>query len=371
MNCGKWIRASFLLMLALTLAIPAMAQIVANSEAPGSVLVFPKFIKGTVPFNGGTAPKSEIEISVRCPPELDAAGVGCAERLRVKLKAHWVCPSDQSFESKYICKETDFDLFTTVNGTITLNANGGVSPASAGRVPTPPCNRGYLIVWVVGISTGSTFPDQPISFNGLIGDAVLREMGGASAYNAIPIQAIQAPGLAVALGAGGSLAFTGVAAQYAALPSRIFGSVQFDKLTGSLPLAQTSLTLLTLDVRSNRSNNPTFVDLNFFNENEELVSTSTEFICWTQVPLSDIDGNLTQAGMGSRKGLVASDFFAVKIPFGGSLDPVVGAVPVLGIVETAEFDGIIREWSYSLFNSGGILPLPALFTPSSPTPPAP
>lgn len=88
MNCGKWIRASFLLMLALTLAIPAMAQILSNSETPGSVLVFPKFIKGTVPFNGGTAPKSEIEISVRCPPELDATGIGCLERLRVKLKAH-------------------------------------------------------------------------------------------------------------------------------------------------------------------------------------------------------------------------------------------------------------------------------------------
>ena len=70
MNCGKWIRVSFFLVLALTLAIPAMAQVVPilnNSEAPGSVLVFPKFIKGTVPFNGGTAPKTEMEISVRCP----------------------------------------------------------------------------------------------------------------------------------------------------------------------------------------------------------------------------------------------------------------------------------------------------------------
>lgn len=167
--------------------------------------------------------------------------------------------------------------------------------------------------------------------------------------------------------------FTGT---YAALPARIFSTVQYDKLTGNLPLARTSLTLLTLDVRSNRSNNPTFVDLNFFNENEELVSTSTEFICWTQVPLSDIDGNLTQSGMGSRKGLVSSDFVAEKIPFGGSTDPITGPVPVLGIVETAEFDGTIREYSYSLFYGRTPVAFPLIpnipgFTPSSPTPPAP
>ncbi|MFC0553604.1 hypothetical protein ACFFHJ_22150 [Planotetraspora thailandica] len=44
--------------------------------------------------------------------------------------------------------------------------------------------RGHLISWVVNTT------DRPIKFNGLIGDAVLRNGGGApSAFNATPIQA--------------------------------------------------------------------------------------------------------------------------------------------------------------------------------------
>src|SRR4029453_16781211 len=46
------------------------------------------------------------------------------------------------------------------------------------------------------------------------------------------------------------------------------------------------LTLLTLDVNSNRSNLPVFVDLDFFNEVETLRSTSTEFICWMEKSLT-------------------------------------------------------------------------------------
>jgi hypothetical protein len=72
-------------------------------------------------------------------------------------------------------------------------------------------------------------------------------------------------------------------------------------------------------VLSNQPNNPTFVNLDFFldffNESdalpsttnpnfERLLSSSWEFVCWDQVQLSDIDPNLTQAFMGTRKGIV-------------------------------------------------------------------
>src|SRR5687767_6870050 len=104
MNCGKWVRVSLLLMLALTLAIPAMAQIrnplLSDSEEPGSVIVFPKFLTGTV----AGQPRSEFEIGITCPkdPITGLPGV-CPENTRVKLRAHWVCPGDQDPVNKYIC----------------------------------------------------------------------------------------------------------------------------------------------------------------------------------------------------------------------------------------------------------------------------
>src|SRR5437879_3640142 len=107
MHRVKWLHVSLLLLLALGLAMPAMAQ--NNSEQPGSVIVFPKFINGTTKGE----PNSHFEISVTCPVKTAAGTCVFPENTRVKLKAHWVCPGDQSFPDKFICKETDFDLFTT------------------------------------------------------------------------------------------------------------------------------------------------------------------------------------------------------------------------------------------------------------------
>jgi hypothetical protein len=50
---------------------------------------------------------------------------------------------------------------------------------------TPPCPMGYLIGWVINPAN-----DQPVKFDGLIRDEVIRESPTAvSAFNAIPIQA--------------------------------------------------------------------------------------------------------------------------------------------------------------------------------------
>ena len=168
----------------------------------------------------------------------------------------------------------------------------------------------------------------------------------------------------------------------------VYGDVKYDNLTPRPTTApasiftETFLTLLTLDVRSNRPNLPTFVDLKFYNENERLVSTFTEFICWTEVALSDINAGLTQARMGSRKGVVVSGRAEKDIPFGLEEDPgaqaaqasdTPGPVTLLGIVETVEFfprdegddlvlaDGIARVYSYSLYNNS--VPVPTIFFP--------
>jgi hypothetical protein len=347
MHARTWRRVVLFPMVALTLAIPVMAQVrpvgLSDSQEPGSVLVFPKFLAGTT-SNG--EPRSEFEIGITCP-KAPGGGPGlCAEGTKVKLRAHWVCPGSQDPVNKYICEETNFDLMSTVTGTIVIN------PANVGhftqRVPIPPCAAGYLIVWVINTS------DQPIKYDALLGDAVLREVDdAASAYNGIPIQANAAaatgtvlPGLLFAPGG-----------PYQAVTGQVQGTVTYDQLDAS-PYSVTALTLLTLDVRSNQPNYPTFVDLNFYSENEVLLSTSHEFICWSQVLLSDLNPNLTATGL-SPKGLVVSEQ-AAKFAIGGVAD-IVGPVTLLGIVETVTWNGSSRAYSYSLYNNS--LPVPTAFVP--------
>src|SRR5687767_6139924 len=134
MHARTWRRIALSLMLALTLAIPAMAQVrsplLSDSQEPGSVLVFPKFLAGTTanavsdvgadagdPGDGPSAggePRSAFEIGITCPKNVDGTPGTCAEGTKVKLRAHWVCPGSQELAEKFICKETNFDLFGTV-----------------------------------------------------------------------------------------------------------------------------------------------------------------------------------------------------------------------------------------------------------------
>jgi len=126
---------------------------------------------------------------------------------------------------------------------------------------------------------------------------------------------------------------------------------------------ETSLTLLTLDVRSSSFNYPTFVNLRFWSPNEVPLSTSTSFICWEEVRITAINTNLTEAFMLGRKGLVESGG-AFKIPIAGIADTP-GPVTLLGIVETNEFniphDNVVRGDMYSLYNDS--TPVPTAFRP--------
>jgi hypothetical protein len=335
------IRALFCAMVLLGLTTPAFATGILNdSEAPGSVLVFPKFIRGTVvTADQGTLPATLIEISVTCPK-----GALCADFQTVRLRAHWVC---QGF-STAPCVENDFNLFTTVKGTLYFNPEN-VFPFSA-FVPPPNCGLGYLIVWVIDAL------GRPIKFDGLIGDAVIRHSDqSAGAYNAIPIQAATglANGAPTDVNLNAALDFDGT--EYQAITGKIYGSIKYDRpsAVGSFaPTIETHLTLLTLDVLSNRPNYPTFVDLNFYSPFEELRSTSLQFTCWTETPIRLITQGLDESF--GFKGLVESDP-AVKVPIFGISDRA-GPVTLIGVVETLEravpFGPSIREYSYSLNNDG-------------------
>ena len=323
-----------------------------DSQMPGSVIVFPKFIRGTVAPDGVPTPKTEFEVGVVCPQ-----GVTCPENQKVKIRLHYVCGTDEGASAtSFICKETDFDALTTVNGKLIFNPEGTL-PGNF-TAPIPQCDRGYLIGWVINPAN-----DQPIKYDGLIGHAVIRVSDTAvSSYRGIPIQAD--PNLAsnaqIQLGgsgsSAGSLVFDGGPGHYLTVAGRIYGDVRFDN-----PRAATTLTLLTLDVKSNRPNYPTFVDINFYNSAEALLSTSTEFICWGERQLStEINLNLTVAGMGSRKGVFVTDP-AEKIAIFG-IDDLDGPATLLGLVETNEGPTLSeRQYIQEVFHDGRAVP--TLFRP--------
>jgi hypothetical protein len=361
----KW---GLLLIPALALAMPASAQVrpgtLSDSQEPGSVIVFPKFVKGTVTLpEGGTAPATEIEIGVVCPK-----GAICAEHQAVKIRLHWVCPGSQDPFFKYVCKETDFDINLTVFEKAVIVPDGSFAGYSTKFVPIAECPRGYLIGWVIRPSD-----DRPIKFDGLIGDAVLRGTGNAiagtalAAYSAIPIQAD--PALAntalVTTNGNGALLFDGLAGHYQMVTGTVFGDVRYTSTTA--PLSDGSLTLLTLDVKSNRPNNPLFVDLDFFGGfgsvigNENQVSTFAEFICWTEVRLVDIDANLNTTQMG-RKGVFVSGPAAKEQIFG--ITDTSGPSTLLGLFETTEGPAASpRAYFSNLYNDS--VPIPTRFRPGT------
>ena len=321
-----------------------------DSEVPGSVLVFPKFIRGTFSDVFVTLQPAhaitELEISVVCPP-----GATCGLNQAVRLRAHWICPG---------CAETSFDLETTVGGTLYFNPEGvvvvaGVLTANAfpsnatTTIPLPPCDRGYLIVWAIDGN------DTAIKFDGLIGDGILRDgtdgfpwISGRG-YNAIPIQAgdgVVSTGDPTDLNGDGHLDFDGN--EYQMVTGTILGTVRYEHLT-TVPEGpvETDLTLLTLDVASNRPNPLTSVGLDFYTPDEQFVDVGTPFYCWSEQRLTDINAGFTQQRMG-RKGLVASTYAEQNgVP-----------VTLLGIVETKEFFNatggfrLDRDFAYSLFNDG-------------------
>src|SRR5262245_64798713 len=107
MHARHWKRVALVVLVALTWAMPALAQVrpvgLSDSQEPGSVLVFPKFLAGTT---ADGEPRSAFEIGITCPQNQPTPGV-CAEGTKVKLRAHWVCPGSQDPVNKYIFEETN------------------------------------------------------------------------------------------------------------------------------------------------------------------------------------------------------------------------------------------------------------------------
>jgi hypothetical protein len=391
------IKCALLLLPAVALTTPAFAAFpLADPEQPGSVIVYPKFVNelfgggSPIVVDGVTIAQTEIEIGAVCPPAFVTAGGSCAEHEPIKIRFHWVCPGTEGMNSN-ICPEENFDVNITVPGKLAFSADGlPINTNSPPLVPAPPCARGYLIGWVENVN------DQPIKFDGLIGNAVIRngnlvagpnagESTGLSAYNAVTIQADPAiANLALVPAAqSGSLPF-GVAGGYATVTGVQIGDVRFDRITSSsVPaiapniLGRTNLNFLTLDVLSNAPNDPTLVNLNFWNESlgsavgstnpafEHITSTAVEFVCWTQTPLSAVGGgNLTQVFQGTRKGILIAGP-ANKVEDGNAPGDDPGPVTLIGLVETIEgtaANGFLeRKYNFNMDGNG--IPVTTAFVP--------
>jgi hypothetical protein len=349
-----------------------------ESESPGSVLIAHKFIRGHVVVGntGGptgveiAAPRSEFEVGYACPPGTPLAACPAS----ITVRAHWVCPGSKNTSAPnfQLCEETDWFFTITRHGKVyfspegdflptpnnQVSRSGAAGPGNIGfLVAEPPCDRGYLLMWVV------TSPDDPtpISLNVLIGEAVIRNGdGSAGAYNMVPVASPLPPLTTLTY----PLSFDG--AQYQLLPTAILTDVRYDRrvTTGIAPAVApaglgaitTHLTVLTLDVFSNvELNTAVTLAFNAYNEQERSVSDSIEFVCWAQIPLSGANGinpQFTEVGRFSRKGLIESrDAFTINPFTGGGFAPRT----VLGIVETFEHNtgpgsGVIREYSYNMFH---------------------
>jgi hypothetical protein len=305
----------------------------ADAQEPGSVIVFPKFIRGSLTVDGVPAqPRTEFSVGIVCPPG-NPFHASCAELTKFKIKFHWVCGTDENPISSFVCREQDFVAFVTMNGKLIFNPEGTTAPGNF-VASTPPCDRGYLIAWVVDLL------DRPIKYDGLVGTAVLRESPTAvMAYKGITIQADPAAAIQSVIatttvnGVPGSLPFTGAPGAYQALTGVIIADVEYDKV--SAPSHVTNLTLMTLDVLSNQPNYPTFVPLKFWSALEDLHSTSVDFVCWQEIGLLGFDPDLTSGNVGSRKGVMIAGP-ARKFAIGGINGDTAGPVTLLGLVDTLE-----------------------------------
>jgi len=354
----------------LLFAAPAFALVepgLADPAEPGSVIIYPKFATGSVAVDGGAfnAAKTLIEVGVVCP-----AGLAPCAHIIIPIHFHWVCPGATVAGVTNVCQETDFTVLNSIFGKITFNPSQLTGPLDGNTaVPIAPCQRGYLIGWVVD------FTDSPIKFDGLIGDSVQRNTPqDLQSYSALAIQGDPAdpngfPVTQVVDPATGilSLAFDGGAHHYQMATGQLQGDVRYDSNI-TAPFGVTSLILLTLDVRSNLTNAPVLVPIDFYTENQFRLSTATAFVCWNQIILEAIDPGLTVENMrvvaGGGAGLGIKGVFVTGQARQNGLPST-----MLGLVQTIEgpvavnVTPALATRSYTTRPENNSIPVPTTFVP--------
>jgi hypothetical protein len=334
--------------------------VLSDPSEPGSIIVYQKFQRGFVTVDAGlpgqsVQPRSLIELGATCPTDDTTCGVDIKV---VRVNFHWVCPPQPDVSGNQfaatgggVCVENDFFVNLTVNGKVWFSPEGGTTSGDLpGQiVPQAPCNRGYLIGFVTNIGrlegdSTAVFEDtdRPIRFDGLIGDAIMRNTPqDLQAFRAITIQAdpgtdeespLTGSGTAGPTQTGiGTLVLDGGPGNYLPVTGQLSGDVRYDS-DMSPPFADSALIFLTLDVKSNQNNTPTYVNLVFYNAQQQGFSEALSFICWGQINITTIDASLTQEGIGSARGL----FITSQAYNPNSVMNPNGTVTLLGAVQITE-----------------------------------
>jgi hypothetical protein len=261
-----------------------------------------------------------------------------------------VCPGTIQKGAASFCQSVDFELHTTLYGKLQFDANGNVTVApdpgdvGTGVITNPSCPDGYLIARVVDTLGRS------ISFNGLIGEVVLRERPNtASALAGITIQSPLPTGVPTDINGNDALDFNGV--EYLQIGTRLAGDVRYER--SAAPTVITSIILLTLDVRRNNDNPNLRMPVRLYRANESSVSSALHFTCWREQRLTSLDGGpFNQTRMGEKGVIVSTDAARVASACSGIGCAADGdPVGVLGFVQTIERNGA-SEYSYYLYQQG-------------------
>ena len=151
-------------------------------------------------------------------------GDTCFKHQPVKTRFHWVCGTSEPAQAgRFIGKETNFDVTVTVFEKMcscpTAPQNNYRTDLRIKSFPRPPCPDEYLI----GVGDQSA-----ITTNG-----------------------------------NGALIFDRDVGHYQAVIGQVIRDVRYNNLASGPSLSAGFLTLLALDVKSNRPNNPVFVALDF------------------------------------------------------------------------------------------------------------
>src|SRR5207248_9925002 len=138
------------------------------------------------------------------------------------------------FDLKQVCRGASFEIAIPVNGKAVFNPQ---DPALTGdkRAAVAPCQAGYLIGWVISPTT-----NRPIKYDGLIGNAVLRDGNNPTqSYDAIAIPAD--PNLATRADiatdtdprtGSPALVFDGGAGHYQAVDKVVPAQLEYQRLSG-------------------------------------------------------------------------------------------------------------------------------------------